>query len=333
MSKDEEMRSKLKFMMLMTAACSLAVLSSCTTTRANTQVTEAADPQNQQPLRTGMYEDRSAAKPSRVLVGRGLNDEGNVTVSLSFVTEKPPTVCAEARSLEPFGTFQCTDGSESNFDMTQVAPNGSRFALIGTGSNAGSSLGSYVLTHENPQYRLPLVNDRPTPMFADSSLKTAANEVPVSTPMLQLDAQSSTDQTGALSRPLHPKVAWFTEDGAEQTGWIDMESFVRGRWIDQTSSTPLFTFRAAIDIVDGFTVVNAIDVIDRTTGNRHQLLFSGARSKRDPRDAIAVSDAAEPGVFHLQTFVRDDRYGDVDIQVGNFLFNPDTKFFADYPQP
>jgi hypothetical protein len=331
--KDEEMRSKLKFVMLVTAACSLSVLSSCTTTRVSTQVTEAADPQNQQPLRTGMYEDRSTANPSRVLVGRGLNDEGNVTVSLSFVTEKPPTVCAETRSLEPFETFQCADGSESRFEMTRVVSDGSRFELSGSGRTAGSPAGSYELTHENPQYHLPLVNDRPTPMFADPSLKTAANEVPASTPMLQLDAQSSTDQTGALPRPLHPKVAWFTEDGAEQTGWIDMESFVRGQWIDQSSSTPLFTFRAAIDVVDGFTIVNAIEVVDRKTGNRHQLLFSGARSKRDPRDAIAVSDAAEPGVFHLQTFVRDDRYGDADIQVGNFLFDPDTTFFADYAQP
>jgi hypothetical protein len=70
-SKDEEMRSKLKFVMLVSVACSLSVLSSCTTTRENTQVTEAEDPQNQQLLRTGMYEDRSRAKPSRVLVGRG----------------------------------------------------------------------------------------------------------------------------------------------------------------------------------------------------------------------------------------------------------------------
>jgi hypothetical protein len=317
-------------------------------------------------LALGLYERQngeSGTSPkmqpaSRVSVGRGFDDEGNLTTSLTWnsIGAQGRPFCQEVRYLEPDGQIWCVDGTMPTFALGAGLSDGTIFVVVdGDQSNArrktNARLGTYVLIRANARYHLPLINDRGTQVFRDEELSIPATEIPAFTPMMQLDEQTSPDQPDiVLARPLRAHIAWQLPDGLEETGRIDMESFVRGKWVDQTASTPLATFRAAIEQVDGFTILNAIEVVDRATEQRRQLLFSGARSKRPPGNAIEVSSASGPGEFHILTFeFRTDDGGSgggsggdsdgdaggegTEVQVGTFLLNPETNLYADYPVP
>jgi hypothetical protein len=126
------------------------------------------------------------------------------------------------------------------------------------------SLGIYKQIAKLRYYK-PIMNDIATPVFRDFRAETQVDEIPANTVMMGLDPQTgrvaidpvssgepnasgstmpnvSTDDNILLPRPLHPHVAWILPDGTQKTGWIDMESFVRGTWTDQRLRRPSSDF-------------------------------------------------------------------------------------------
>ncbi len=251
------------------------------------------------------------------------------------------------------------DETTERFRAVEMAWNATGIELFsqpsGSATNERQSLGFYHQIAKHRYYR-PFKNDIPTPVYTNFQLSTKKDEIPAGTMMMGLDQQMgritiepsseparepATDSTvdagpaddveTLLPRPLHPHVAWLTADGVEHLGWIDMESFVRGTWTEQKAYNPEFRFRAAVESIDGFTKVNAIEVTDRATGERRQLLFAGWKNQRNPDDVVRVSDPDQSGKFNLTSWWYQPEQGG-DIGAWTFLYDPVTRMYSDVPQ-
>jgi hypothetical protein len=61
----------------------------------------------------------------------------------------------------------------------------------------------------------------------------------------------------------------------EKRGWLRREDFVRSPWIAQRAATPRFAVSAACVEQDGHVLLEAVEVRDRKSGRRTQMIYAG----------------------------------------------------------